>query len=121
MRRRSNHPVDVTTKELQMTDQVAIVAQIRPGKRADLERILAEGPPFDLEAEGFEHHEVFLGDGDVVFVFTGPGAATQLRRLAATPEMFRQVIRMTGVLSAPRFLQQTFRWDRAVTTSGDRS
>jgi len=95
-----------------MTDQIAIVAEIKPGKRADLERALAQGPPFDLAKEGFEHHEVFLGDTDVVFVFTGPGAASQLRRMAATPELFRHVIKMTNLVSAPRLLQQTFRWAR---------
>ncbi len=95
-----------------MTDQIAILAEIKPGKRADLERALAQGPPFDLAKEGFEHHEVFLGDTDVVFVFTGPGAASQLRRMAATPELFRHVIKMTNLVSAPRLLQQTFRWAR---------
>jgi hypothetical protein len=95
-----------------MTDQIAIVAEIRPGKRADLEQALAAGPPFDLTKEGFEHHEVFLGDKDIVFVFTGPGAASQLRRMAATPELFRHVVKMTNLLAAPRLLQQTFRWDR---------
>jgi hypothetical protein len=103
-----------------MTDQIAIVADIRPGKRADLEHALAEGPPFDLTKEGFEHHEVFLGDSDVVFVFTGPGAASQLRRMAATPDLFRHVIKMTSLLSAPRLLQQTFEWDQC-DSDGDGS
>jgi hypothetical protein len=95
-----------------VTDQIAILAEIRPGKRGDLERALAQGPPFDLMREGFEHHEVFLGDTDVVFVFTGPGAASELRRIAATPEQLRRVIHMTEMLSAPRLLEQTFRWSR---------
>ena len=95
-----------------MTDQIAVLAEIRPGKRADLERALAEGPPFDLDREGFEHHEVFVGDTDVVFVFTGPGAAAELRRLAATPELFRHVIHMADILAAPRLLEQTFHWER---------
>jgi hypothetical protein len=99
-----------------MTDQIAILAEIRPGKRADLERMLAEGPPFDLIKEGFEHHEVFMGDSDVVFVFTGPGAASQLRRMAATPELFSQVVKMTDLLAAPRLLQQTFQWNRRSST-----
>jgi hypothetical protein len=95
-----------------MTDQIAILAEIRPGKRADLERALAQGPPFDLAKAGFEHHEVFLGDTDIVFVFTGAGAASQLRRMAATPELFRQAIHMSDILAAPRLLQQTFEWRR---------
>jgi hypothetical protein len=95
-----------------MTDQIAVLAEIRTGKRAALEHALAEGPPFDLGKEGFEHHEVFVGDTDVVFIFTGPGAAAELRRLAATPELFRRTIHMADILSAPRLLEQTFRWNR---------
>ena len=95
-----------------MTDQIAVLAEIRPGKRAALEHALEQGPPFDLGMEGFEHHEVFLGDTDVVFVFTGPGAAAELRRMAATPELFRQAIHMADILAAPRLLEQTFRWSR---------
>lgn len=98
-----------------MTDQIAVFAEIRPGKRGDLERALAEGPPFDLAKEGFEHHEVFIGDTDVVFVFTGPGASAELRRLAATPELFRRVIHMADTLGAPRLLEQTFHWERRGT------
>ena len=95
-----------------MVDQIAVLAEIRPGKRGALERALEQGPPFDLGKEGFEHHEVFVGDTDVVFVFTGPGAASELRRIAATPELFRQAIHMADVLASPRLLEQTFHWDR---------
>ena len=95
-----------------MTDQIAVLAEIRPGKRTALERALEQGPPFDLGMEGFEHREVFMGDTDVVFIFTGPGAAGELRRIAATPELFRQAIHMADVLAAPRLLEQTFRWNR---------
>lgn len=95
-----------------MTDQIAFVAQIRPGKRAQLERILREGPPFDPGREGFEHHEVFLGDTDVVFVFTGPAAAAEVRRMAAAPRLMGEILRMAHLLSAPRILQQTFEWHR---------
>jgi hypothetical protein len=101
-----------------MTDQIAIVAEIRPGKRAELERVLAAGPPFDPAAEGFEHHEVFLGDDVVAFVFTGPGAASELRRMAGTAQLFRQVVKMTNLLSAPRLLEQTFQWRRCDATEG---
>jgi len=95
-----------------MTDQLAILAEIRPGKRNELERVLAQGPPFNLQAEGFEHHEVFLGDTEIVFVFTGPGAAGQLERLASTPELARRMVRLADVVTAPRVLQQTYEWRR---------
>jgi hypothetical protein len=91
--------------------QTAIVAEIRPGMRPALEKRLQDGPPFDLAAEGFERHEVFLGDSHVVFVFTGPGAVSQLARMAATPALFQHVLAMTGLVAAPRLLQQAYRWD----------
>lgn len=93
-----------------MTDQIAVIAQIRPGKRDDLERVLDQGPPFDLAAQGFEHHEVFVGDHDVLFIFTGPGAMSQLQRMAASRSLFAHVIRLTGLVSAPRVLDRTFEW-----------
>lgn len=95
-----------------MTSQTAIVAEIRPGMKPALERRLRDGPPFDLAAEGFERHEVFVGDRDVVFVFTGPGAISQLARMAAAPALFRDVLAMTGLVAAPRLLQGAYRWDR---------
>lgn len=96
-----------------MTDQVAIVAEIRPGRRQELERLLEQGPPFDLALEGFEHHEVFVGDTDVVFVFTGPGALSQLERMAASEELIPHMLSLSHILAKPRPLQSTFEWQRA--------
>jgi hypothetical protein len=95
-----------------MTDRIAVTAQIRPGKREELERLLEQGPPFDLEAEGFERHEVFLGDTDAVFLFTGPAAMSQIERMAGSRALYAQVLKMTGFLSAPRVLNQAFEWHR---------
>jgi hypothetical protein len=89
----------------EINDRVAILAEIRPGKRADLERALAHDHRLGLPGESFEHPEVFLGDTEVIFVFTGPGAASRLREIAETPEHFRQATRMTEILAAPRLLQ----------------
>jgi hypothetical protein len=98
-----------------MIDRISVIAQIRPGKREELERLLEKGPPFDLEAEGFDRHEVFLGDSDVVFVFSGPGAVSRLERMAASRALFAHVLKMTGLVSAPRVLNQTYEWHRAPT------
>ncbi len=93
-----------------MTDQIGIAARIRPGRHRELEAMLAAGPPFDLAREGFEHHEVLLGDEDVVFLFTGPGARSQLERMAASRLFLAEVARMSDLVSAPRLLDQTFEW-----------
>ncbi len=100
-----------------MTDKISVIAQIRPGKRDELERMLEQGPPFDLGAEGFERHEVFLGDTDALFIFTGPGAMSQIERMAGSRALYAQVIKMSGYLSAPRVLNQTFEWHRESTSA----
>ena len=46
-----------------------------------------------------------------MFIFTGQGAVSQLARMA-TPTLFRHVLVMTGLVSAPRLLEQAYRWDR---------
>lgn len=99
-----------------MTDQIAVIAQIRPGKRDEFERLLEQGPPFDLAAEGFERHEVFVGDSEVLFIFTGPGAMSQLQRMAASRALFAHVLRLTALLSAPRVLDRTFEWEYDAAT-----
>lgn len=97
-----------------MTDQVAILAEILPGKRRELELFLEQGPPFDPAAEGFEHHEVFLGDREVVFVFTGPGAVSQLERMSSSrAELVAHVLALSHLVEAPRVLNMTFEWQRA--------
>ena len=93
------------TAKPEINDRVAILAEIRPGKRADLERALAHDHALGLTGENLDDPEVFLGESEVVFLFTGPGAASQLREIAETPEHFRQATRMTEILTAPRLLQ----------------
>jgi hypothetical protein len=82
------------------TCTVAIAARIEPGRRADLERLLAGGPPVELSSD-----EVSLGDDDLVVVLTG------LERVA------RGLVRtgmlgLDGTVSSPRLLTQTFAWRR---------
>ena len=67
-----------------MSHQIAVIAQIRPGKRAELERTLDQGPPFSLAEHGLTRHVAFLGDTDVVLVFEGDQPFGDVRRLAAS-------------------------------------
>jgi hypothetical protein len=87
------------------TCTVAIAARIEPGRRADLERLLAGGLPVELSSDGIRADEVSLGDDDLVVVLTG------LERVA------RGLVRtgmlgLDGTVSSPRLLTQTFAWRR---------
>ena len=83
----------------------SIAARIEPGRRADLERLLAGGLPEELSREGMRGEEVSIGDDDIVLVLTGP------ERIA------RALVRtgldwLDGSVSSPRLLTQMFSWRR---------
>ena len=95
-----------------MNSRIAVAAKIRPGKRAKLEQMLSEGPPYDLADAGFEHHQVYLGDEAVFFLFEGGSPVTTVKRLAAERSLMGHVVRMAGVLSSPHLLAEAYSWDR---------
>jgi hypothetical protein len=95
-----------------MNSRIAVAAKIRPGKRATLEQMLSEGPPYDLADAGFEHHQVYLGDEDVFFLFEGGSPVTTVKRLAAERSLIGHVVRMAAVLSSPHLLAEAYSWDR---------
>jgi hypothetical protein len=92
--------------------RIAFVAEIRPGRKGDLERILSEGPPFDLAGAGFQRHRVFVGDHDAVFLFEGINPLKAVQTLATQRSLTAQISKMMGILSAPRFLGEVYAWDR---------
>jgi hypothetical protein len=95
-----------------MHHTVVVTAQIRPGKRDELARILAEGPPFDLAAKGFERHQAFLGDQQLVLVFEGESAVTSVRALAASLPI-AEVTRLGRLVSNPQVLTEGHEWTGA--------
>jgi hypothetical protein len=89
----------------QRTCTVAIAARIEPGRRADLERLLAGGLPPELVEDGLHADEVSLGDDDLVLVLTGPERIA--RGLVRTG-----LAGLGGTVSSPRLLTQMFSWRR---------
>jgi hypothetical protein len=89
--------------------QAAIIAQIRPGKRADLKLLLRQGPPFDLEQQGFTRHQAFLGDTDLVLVFAGQQPVTDAQRLVSTLGA-SDLAKLGTLVSSPRMLAESFEW-----------
>lgn len=95
-----------------MSHQIAVIAQIRPGKRDELERTLDQGPPFSLAEHGLTRHVAFLGDTDVVLIFEGEQPFGDVRRLAASLGL-GHLTKMATLVANPRVLAQTFAWDAA--------
>jgi hypothetical protein len=90
--------------------RVAISASVRPGHVEELERELRAGPPFDLAAAGFDRHEVYLDEREVVFVFEGRDPVAALRSL--TVERMRDVMRLSHAVSNPHLHDMRTPWER---------
>lgn len=95
-----------------MSTRIAFTARIQRSERAHLEQRFRGGPPFDPERAGFDHHAVFLGDEDIVFLFEGDNPLTAVRRLEAEPGLFRDVIKLAGKVKSPHFLEEVYSWTR---------
>lgn len=90
-----------------------VTASLQPGTAPRVAEILREGPPFDLETTSLERHEVFLADDEIVFLFEGPGADVETRRLFRDPRVLNRLRRIRPLLQAsPRLPREVFSWER---------
>jgi hypothetical protein len=95
-----------------MDDQVVVVGTIRAGKREELQKLLAAGPPFDLAASGFTNHYAFVGEHTVVFVFEGVEAHQHLRDLTRRLPM-KELARLGMLVHHPELLRERVSWASA--------
>jgi hypothetical protein len=93
---------------------LVVVAPLKDGALERARELLAEGPPFDLEASRFEKHEVFLTSREVVFVFKGgPGPGGTLALAAEDPQVWRAAKDWGECLDGrPRIARSVFAWKR---------
>ena len=90
-----------------------ITVRLKRGSESKVRQILREGPPFDLADTSLERHEVFLGDDELVFLFEGPGADGEARRLFKKPRVLDRVRRIGPHLAAKtRLPREAFSWER---------
>jgi hypothetical protein len=61
------------------TSRLVLVVPLKEGMHNRARELLAEGPPFDLEAATLARHDVYVTRNEVVFVFESlEGAALKL-------------------------------------------
>jgi hypothetical protein len=107
-------------------NQIAVVATLKPGAEEEARRLLAEGPPFDPEGQGFRRHAAFLSANEIVFVFEAPEVEWRLDDLVDeqwTPLVQRAFDAWRPLLDGyPRLARVAYAWpddagDRAASTS----
>jgi hypothetical protein len=97
-------------------EQYVIAARLKPGRAAEAERELADGPPFDPGEVGLSSHAAYLTDREVYLVFEGQAARSIALRLAREHlvEVSRWQDLITGlpanVAEVPENARCLYRW-----------
>jgi hypothetical protein len=100
-------------------ERVVVVAHIREGMGDRVRALIADGPPFDLEASGLVHHQVLLTDDSAVFVFEGQ-ITEVMKRLIQEPELWREALRWEACLGGrPQLAEPAFSWTLDETSIAD--
>jgi hypothetical protein len=94
--------------------RLLVVAPLKEGAQEEARRLLDSGPPLDLGGSHFDHHQVFLTEHEVVFVFESPeGTPATLSLHASDPTMWKAAAAWQPLLAGkPRKAEEVFAWDR---------
>ena len=96
-----------------------VTASLQFGTAPRIAEILREGPPFDLTSTTLERHEVYLGDDELVFLFEGPDADVEARRLFRDPHVLDRIRQIRPHLqTTPRLRREVFSWERPRALDG---
>lgn len=90
---------------------VAVVAPIHEGTADVARRLVAEGPPLDVQELDLERHHVFVGEREVVFIFEGNDTAKAVDALSRSPGVLQAAARWRRILGGPpRLAEEHFFW-----------
>jgi hypothetical protein len=103
-------------------ERYIIAARLKPGKSAEAERALAQGPPFDPGEAGLSSHAAYLTDDAVYLLFEGEAARTTALRLAR--EHLVDVSRWQAIVNGlpstvaevPQDARSVYRWSAGEST-----
>jgi hypothetical protein len=94
--------------------RLVLVVPLKPGAHTRARQILDDGPPFALEETGFERHEVYLTEREVVFVFASTGPSATLELAAGDPKVWKAAAAWRECIAArPRKAEVAYSWERS--------
>lgn len=98
--------------------RLVVVAPLKEGERTRAEKLLEQGPPFELERTRFDRHEVFVTEREVVFFFEGP-AGSLLELPGEDPTLWKAAAAWSKCLAGrPRVARRAFSWRRVEDREG---
>jgi hypothetical protein len=102
----------VSLRNSDVPERLAVVARLRSGSGERARQILAEGAPYELGEAGFLRHSVFLAEETAVFVFEAAGIEGLVRELVDDP-MSSTTFSVWGPLleGTPVLAREEFYWE----------
>ena len=86
---------------------------LRAGSEAEVQALLAAGPPFDPDEMGLSQHEVFLTPDEAIFVFESRLGDKALEPLLEQPELWETAAAWhEHVDGPPRIAEDVYSWAR---------
>jgi len=82
-------------------DVLTVSVPLKDGCLDRAHRLLAKGPPFDPASLGLKSHEVYLREGEAVFVFRGPNVRARIGGAIRNPGVWRAGLAWQRCFAAP--------------------
>lgn len=94
-------------------NRLVVVVPLKDGSFEKARSLLAQGPPFELEATEFDRHHVYLTELEVVFVFESSEPSATLRLSGEDPALWKVASSWTKVMAGrPRKAETAYSWER---------
>jgi hypothetical protein len=91
----------LTSEEPSRSDRLAVTVPLKAGCLPQARKLLSLGPPVDPAALDLTSHEVYLRDGEAIFVFRGPNARARIGKAMRTPALWRASLAWQDCIAGP--------------------
>lgn len=94
--------------------RVVVRVPLDPGHVEDVRALVRRGPPYDLSGvQGVDHHEVYVGGGDAIFLFEGADPGLAVERVMRDARVWSTLERWNPyVTGPPAVVQPDYLWSR---------
>jgi hypothetical protein len=89
------------TRSADSGDLLAVAVPLKPGCLTQARKLLAKGPPIDPASLGLSGHDVYLSEGEAVFVFRGSNARAMVNKVIGHPAVWRAGLAWQRCFAAP--------------------
>lgn len=94
-------------------NRLMVIARLKEDAHDEAERLLREGPPFDVEELGLHRHGAYLTAGEIVFFFEAPEVEWIVNDIVDNPAMSRAFRAWENLVAGPpRLAHERFYWSR---------